>query len=152
MAKISKFQYELIFEFFSMILGFVIIIVSLRYGFGILGQPGPGLYPFFLGLAILLLSILLLILTAKSGSGEPLFDRYGIKKFLLATITFILWIIAMPYLGYVIDTLIVTYCLSKIMRLEGWLKPLALSIGTALFIYLLFDYWLYIDLPRGIFG
>ncbi len=34
----------------------------------------------------------------------------------------------------------------------GWWMPLAVSGGTALFIYLLFDYWLYIDLPRGILG
>jgi hypothetical protein len=38
------------------------------------------------------------------------------------------------------------------MGLEGWGKPLLLSFRTGLFIYLLFDYWLYIDLPRGIFG
>jgi hypothetical protein len=38
------------------------------------------------------------------------------------------------------------------MKLEGWLKPLSISFGTTLFIYLLFDYWLYIDLPKGILG
>ena len=58
----------------------------------------------------------------------------------------------MPILGYVLTTFAVTYAFCKIMKLEGWLKPLALSIATALFIYLLFDVWLYIDLPRGIFG
>jgi len=152
MAKVSKLHYELVFEFLSMILGLVIIIVSIRYGFGIWAQPGPGLYPFLLGAAILPLSILLLILTARSGNGETLFSKYGLKKFILVAMTFILWILVMPYLGYVIDTLIVTYCFSKIMRLEGWLKPLALSVGTALFIYLMFDYWLYIDLPRGFLG
>jgi hypothetical protein len=36
-----------------------------------------------------------------------------------------------------------------VMKLEGWVKPLVLSAATAIFIYLLFDYWLYIDLPRG---
>ena len=58
----------------------------------------------------------------------------------------------MPFLGYVIVTLLATYAFCKIMKLEGWWKPLAVSVGTALFIYLLFDYWLYIDLPRGILG
>jgi hypothetical protein len=29
---------------------------------------------------------------------------------------------------------------------------LAVSGGTTLFIYLLFDYWLYVDFPRGILG
>ena len=82
----------------------------------------------------------------------PLFDRGGIKTFLLMTAAFCLWIIVMPFLGYVIVTLLATYAFCKIMKLEGWWKPLAVSAGTALFIYLLFDYWLYIDLPRGILG
>jgi hypothetical protein len=63
-----------------------------------------------------------------------------------------LWIITMPVLGYVIATFAVSYAFCKIMKLEGWLKPLALSIATGVFIYLLFDVWLYIDLPRGILG
>ena len=82
----------------------------------------------------------------------PLFDRDGLKKFLLMSATFCLWIIVMPFLGYVIVTLFATYAFGKIMKLEGWWKPLAVSAGTALFIYLLFDYWLYIDLPRGFLG
>jgi hypothetical protein len=65
---------------------------------------------------------------------------------------FVFWIMVMPYLGYPIvtlATLITAFYLSKIMKLQGWLKPSILSAGMALFIYLLFDYWLYIDLPRG---
>ena len=58
----------------------------------------------------------------------------------------------MPWLGYVAVTLVSVFALSKIMQLEGWLKPLILSAATALFIYFLFDVWLYIDLPRGWWG
>ena len=58
----------------------------------------------------------------------------------------------MPYLGYVIVTFIAAFCLFKIMKLEGWIKPFILSTAIASFIYLLFDYWLYLDLPRGILG
>ena len=71
------------------------------------------------------------------------------KTFLSMIGAFVFWIIAMPYLGYPIATLITAFCLCKIMNLEGWLKPSILSAAMALFVYLLFDYWLYIDLPRG---
>ena len=67
-------------------------------------------------------------------------------------VTLCLWILLIPVLGYVPVTLVVTFTLCKIMQLEGWWKPFSLSAGTAFFIYLLFDYWLYIDLPRGILG
>ena len=154
MRKILKlFQPESFFNFLLMVLSVVIMIVSLRYGFGALRRPGPGLYPFFIGVFLILpFSIILFISGLKSKKSEPLFDQYGLRRILLMILTFILWIIAMPYLGYVIVTFVATCCFCKVMKLEGWLKPLALSVGTALFIYLLFDYWLYIDLPRGILG
>lgn len=153
MKKILKLlQPELFFTFLLMALGIVIIIVSLRYGFGALRRPGPGLYPFFVSLIIISSSIILLILGLKSKSSGPLFTKSGLKTFLLMVITFCLWIITMPVLGYVIVTFAVAFAFCKIMKLEGWLKPLALSVGTALFIYVLFDVWLYIDLPRGILG
>ena len=65
---------------------------------------------------------------------------------------FCLWILLMPLFGYLAMTLLATFGFCKIMKLEGWWKPLSISVGTTLFIYLLFDYWLYIDLPRGILG
>ncbi len=65
---------------------------------------------------------------------------------------FFLWILVMPWLGYVVVTLFITFGIAKIMKLEGFWKPFSISAGTALFIYLLFDYWLYIDLPKGILG
>ncbi len=48
-----------------------------------------------------------------------------------------------------LETLLATYAFAKTLALEGQVKPFALAAGTALFIYLLFDHWLYIDLPRG---
>ena len=65
---------------------------------------------------------------------------------------FCLWILLMPILGYVVVTVFAAFAFCKIMKLEGWGKPIFVSVGTALFIYLMFDYWLYIDLPKGLLG
>jgi hypothetical protein len=151
-AKFKIFQLETLFDFVLMVLGVAIIGISLAYGFGTFRRPGPGLYPFFIGVSIFVFSIVLLISELRSPMRAPLFDKEGIKTFLFMIATFCLWIIVMPFLGYVIVTLLATCAFGKIMKLEGWWKPLAVSAGTALFIYLLFDYWLYIDLPRGILG
>jgi hypothetical protein len=141
-----------LFDFVLMILGGVITMISLAYGFGTFRRPGPGLYPFFIGVCIFLFSIVLLIAGRRSPMSTPLFDPQSMKTFLLMTAAFCLWIVVMPVLGYVLVTFLATAAFAKIMKLEGWWKPLAVSAGTAFFIYLLFDYWLYIDLPRGILG
>ena len=143
---------EIFFDFLLFILGIVIIVVSLEYGFGALKQPGPGLYPFFLGLIIVPFSMVLVILGLKSKKAQPLFSRSSFITFSLMVISFVLWILSLPVLGYVISTFCVTFAFCKIMTLEGWLRPFILSACTALFVYLLFDVWLYIDLPRGMLG
>lgn len=147
-----KFHAELIFRYIVLVLGFLIVIFSIKYGFGNLRHPGSGLYTFFVGILIMIFSLIHIILPGKKTEGsEPLFNNnLELKKFLCMGIVFIFWIIGMPYLGYAIITFIATFFFSKISGLEGWLKPLALSAITSVFIYLLFDYWLYIDLPKGI--
>jgi hypothetical protein len=150
MARI--FRLETLFVLLLLVLGAAISVVSWGYGFGSLKQPGPGLYPFFIGVAIAAFAVILLVVEVRAGKCDPVLDRDGARTLVLMTLTFCLWIVAMPLLGYVIMTLLATYAFGKIMKLEGWRKPLAVAVGTALFIYLLFDHWLYIDLPRGILG
>jgi putative tricarboxylic transport membrane protein len=150
MEKAPAFKLEAFFVFLLLVLGSAISAISWGYGFGSLRQPGPGLYPFFIGAAIAVFSFFILISELRTGTSNPLLDKAGAKTLVLMTLTFCLWILAMPLLGYVVVTLLATYAFCKIMKLEGWWKPLAVSAGTALSIYVLFDYWLYVDLPRGI--
>jgi putative tricarboxylic transport membrane protein len=146
------YSFEAAFDVLLLVLGGVIAYVSWGYGFGSLSRPGPGLYPFFIGLAIVVFSLFTLLSHLRSGTAAAPIDTSARKTFALMVATFCVWIAAMPLLGYVAVTLIATYAFCKAMNLEGWRKPLAVSAGTALFIYVLFDYWLYIDLPRGIFS
>ena len=152
MEKLKRFSLETAVECLLAFLGLVIMVFSLAYGFGTLRRPGPGLYPFFIGLFISVFSAALLISDPKPKDRSALFAPQGRKTFLLMIAVFCLWILLMPLLGYVVVTLLATYAFGKIMKLEGWWKPISLSAGTALFLYLLFDYWLYIDLPKGFWG
>lgn len=140
------------FNLFLAAVGVAIVMVSMRYGFGSLARPGPGLYPAFLGAAITLCALLVLAGDLRAGSGGHGPGRGAGFTLFAMTATFSLWILAMPWLGYVLVTLLAVFSFAKIMRLEGWRKPLALAVATALFIYLLFDHWLYVDLPRGLLG
>jgi putative tricarboxylic transport membrane protein len=128
----------------------VVIVLSVSYNLGSIRKPGPGLYPFAVGLLILPLDLLVFISSLKRPQEDRSLDKRGIVTVLSFVCACVFWIVAMPYAGYPIVTFISTFILSKVMKLEGWVKPLILSVGVAIFIYLLFDYWLYIDLPRGI--
>ena len=150
MQSASRFGLEAAFDALLLAAGAVIAYVSWGYGFGSLSRPGPGLYPFFIGIAIVVFAFFTLAGNLRTIKTHWVFDRGGRRTFAIMAATFCLWILAMPILGYVLVTLIGTFVFAKAVKLEGWGKPLALACGTALFIYLLFDVWLYIDLPRGV--
>ncbi len=152
MALFKKISPEAFFSLLLALLGGITAVLSWRYGLGTLRRPGPGLYPLFIGLAIVAFSLLLFKSELKTRALVPLFGSGSLKTFLFMAVAFCLWIVVMPWLGYVLVTLLVTFGIAKIMKLEGFWKPFSVSAGTALFIYILFDYWLYIDLPRGILG
>jgi hypothetical protein len=148
----SRFGLETAFDTLLLGTGVAIAYVSWGYGFGSLSRPGPGLYPFFIGIAIAVFAFFTLIGNVRAARALPVLDRGGARTFAIMTVTLCLWILTMPILGYVLVTLAATFVFAKAVKLEGWVKPLALACGTALFIFLLFDVWLYIDLPRGVFG
>ena len=151
MGKTLKFQAETILNLLLLIIGIVVMIESLNIGFGTLRAPGSGLFTFLSGL-LMILTNFVMILKPKAKKSDIVLDRYGTKKFVYMGITMVLWIILMPLLGYLVVTFIATFVLAKIMKLEGWVKPFFLSIGTAALCYVLFDYVLYLDLPRGFLG
>ena len=151
MTGVGRFG-EIAFDVLLLAIGAAIAYVSWGYGFGSLARPGPGLYPFFVGVAIAIFAAILTAAHVKSPPEPEPFERGQRTTLVLMAATFCLWILAMPLLGYVLVTALATFAFCKTMKLEGWRKPFAISAGTAFFIYLLFDKWLYIDLPRGIFG
>lgn len=145
-------RWQILFDLMMAVLGVVIMAISWGYGFGTGQNPGPGLYPFFIGLALVIFGAFLLFSDLRKSDPITLFDKDAILIFLLIVVAFCLWILLMPLLGYHLVTLLTTFWFCKIMKLEGWWKPLSVSAGTTLFIYLVFDVWLYTDLSRGIWG
>lgn len=151
MIRPHKFQAETIFNIILMLLSLYILIGSVQLGFGTMKEPDAGFFPFLGGLVILISNAT--VLFQKVRENERIFkEKPGVKIFLSIIFIFVFWIVVMPSLGYVIVSFVAAFSLFKLMKLEGWIKPLILSVAIALFIYLLFDYWLYIDLPRGILG
>ena len=65
----------------------------------------------------------------------------------------ILYVIAMPYLGFVIATLIFTFGIMLYLGMRNIFALVLTPLGVTLFGYFVFNYLLYIFLPRGvIFG
>lgn len=144
---------ETLFTSVLTLLGPVIVLAAVRYGFGSPREPGPGFFPCFVGILIIIFGGILLWPRRGEKKEQRLFDnRDGIWRFWLAAASLVLWLLLLDSLGFLIITFIVTLIDAKIFKLEGWVKPVFLAAGTTLMIFLLFDVWFYTDLPRGFLG
>lgn len=151
MAKSPRVAAESVFNWVLVLLALFIIAESFQMGFGSMRKPGSGLFTIFCGGLLLVLNGLKLI----KGSGSAIrsiFNAGEGTNFLIIVLPFFGWILFIDPLGYVLATFLSTLVLAKILKLEGWRKPLLLSFGTASACFVLFDYLLYLDLPRGILG
>ena len=134
------------------IVGLGIAVLSLKLGFGTLNKPGAGLFPFLCGLIIFIESLMLLFFKGQTRDAKTSSNSYERKHLLSMSMIFILWILLMPVLGYIPITFLAAVSFSKAIGLEGWRKPVLLAAGITVFCYLLFDVYLYVDLPRGLLG
>lgn len=131
--------------------GIVIAVTAFGYGFGSFRTPGPGFFPFFIGLCISGLGMATLISEVRLPKNKTLFDsEEGENRFLLTSAAIISWVALLDFAGFFIMTFIVTFSLCKIFDLKGIIKPFLLSLGTSIFIYMVFELWFYSDLPRGL--
>ena len=73
----------------------MIIIPSLKLGFGTLSRPGSGLAPFGAGIAITGSSLLLMIFTKPMPRvlGQPVFTGHETKIYLMLIGVFVGWIV-----------------------------------------------------------
>lgn len=150
--RAASFRSETVFTAILTGFGMVIIAMSVQLGLGSMREPGPGFFPFFIGVLILVFGIPAVKKAGQDGGHEAALDAAGKRRFLAMFAAFCAWLIFMPWLGFVLVTFLASLAFARIMGLSGWLRPLALSLGIAAFIYLLFEVWFYVDLPRGILG
>lgn len=129
---------------------------SVRLSLGEFYKPGSGYFSFLAGGILGILSFLVFL---QSFKGLPEDERRAFwpdpQRGLKATyviISLILYAIGMEYLGFFFSTVLFLGILLKVIDPQSWLVVLAVSILGAIISYLIFLYWLDVQLPQGILG
>ena len=116
-------------------------------------SPGPGLFPFWLGLALVVLAI---PITVKGGSDVGPADRpattaaSGRQIALVVTVVLATPLLLEP-VGYMITMTLVTLVLLRLSR-HTWRTAALVGFGAVACTYLLFDGVFGLRLPQGILG
>jgi putative tricarboxylic transport membrane protein len=117
---------------------------------GSLRQPGPGFFPFWGGLALGILSLILLARSLKSRErlGSIVIPWPALLLVLGALLAYLLFL---ETLGFVTVTFLFLLLLFRFGR-TGWIKSGGWAFIATSVVYLVFKFWLQVQLPRGLLG
>jgi putative tricarboxylic transport membrane protein len=130
-----------------------ILFESRKYPLGKIDNPGPGFLPLLLGLAIGGMSILLLIRgwKKKTEAGSPAWpDRAGWFRVILIFSVTLLFTLFFEITGYIVNIFVLFLVLLRPVGKQKWSWTICISVGATVVSYLLFDRWLMLPLPRGV--
>jgi len=138
---------------FWVFLSIFFCIESWRLGLGSFKVPGPGFFPFLASLVIGLLAVILFWRERKSKLVEKAVLLFKGKK--IGNVIFILgFLFAYPLLldelGFFLCTLFFVGFSIKMFKQQKLKVVLGISISVTIVAYLLFNVWLTIPLPKGV--
>jgi len=128
----------------------IVIYGSIQAGIG-WGDEGPkaGFFPFYVGLTILIASVVNLI-HARTVPRSDLFAEWGqLRQVLWVVIPTAIYVGVIPWIGiYVSSTLLVAFFMRRLGN-YGWALIAAIALGVPLVVFLVFERWFLVPLPKG---
>ena len=124
-----------------------------RLRLGSVTEPGAGFIFFWSGLILVLLSLVVLLDSIRSA--EDAVQEMGEMnwaKIALVLLSLLLYAFFLERLGFVLTTFVLlSFLLGWIERIN-WARSLGVASAAVLACFAIFELWLKIRLPKGIFG
>jgi putative tricarboxylic transport membrane protein len=117
--------------------------------------PGPGLFPFGLGVILAVLSASLFIehsSSRKQDKASPFPDRKGSIAVGLVILALLAYILLINTLGFVLTTLLFVLFLMGVVQHDKPRTTIITAVAVAVMLYLIFEVGLGARLPRGPLG
>ena len=135
----------------------LICIGSLQLSLGTFNNPGPGFFPFGAGLILGILAAVVFVqprraASSSKGNRESVLVSPGAgKKIVLTTVALLAYVVGMEYLGFLISTFIFLAFVLRTIEPQRWGVVILESLLASGICYFVFQIWLQVELPRGIF-
>ncbi|MBN1106141.1 MAG: tripartite tricarboxylate transporter TctB family protein [Deltaproteobacteria bacterium] len=133
---------------------------SFSLGVGGILQPGPGFFPLLVGSILVFLSVLTLIGDIRRTSPKPLGTppegsggaekRRHYSDVLVTSVCLILFTVAIEPLGFLASMFCLVVFLVGGMGRKSWKAAILYSLVAVLFVHIVFERWLMIQLPLGV--
>ena len=139
--------------FFWVAVGLLSCYGASRLGLGSVAEPGAGFIFFWSGLVLIILSLIVFTDAVRS-SEDTVREMPEINwpKIALVLFTLLLYAFFLEKLGFVFTTFVLMSFLLGCIQGAGWFRSFSVAGAAALTSYAMFELWLKIRLPKGIFG
>ncbi len=149
-------RYNKVAAVFFFFVGLFFALYARRVEIGTWTEPGPGFLPFWAGLTLLAMGLLLLFKSYRQPAGAPassFFPQPDSWKRVSATfLSLIAYNLLLTTLGFTITTFLLLAFLIRFIFPQTWTRTLTVSVLGSIFARLLFINFLETQLPKGLFG
>ncbi|CAN5393349.1 tripartite tricarboxylate transporter TctB family protein [soil metagenome] len=138
---------------FCILLGLITIIGSLKVGIG-WGVEGPksGFFPFYIGVIIVFASAVNCTQLLREPDDGRLFSEWGqLRQVLCILVPTTIYALSIPYLGIYMASVVLIALFMRWLGKYPWSTTTAIALGVPFAIYLFFEKWFLIPLPKGPF-
>ena len=115
------------------------------------GGPGPAFMPFWLGLVMALLALILLLRSLKEQNpGAAWLPRgEGLRDMLVVLAATVAFVALLNVTGMIIGTALYLAVLVRYLGRHRWWVTLSVALAAAGFNWLVFVHWLHVPMPEG---
>jgi putative tricarboxylic transport membrane protein len=116
--------------------------------------PGSAFLPFWLGVALAILAVILLVSAVRQPDPGPAWAPrgHGAIRFVVVIIATAAFIVLMPWLGMVLATALFLAALLRGLERRSWPTTLGVAAGVAAANWVIFTRWLGVPFPTGPLG
>ncbi|GAA2454286.1 tripartite tricarboxylate transporter TctB family protein [Actinomadura vinacea] len=130
----------------TLVTGAVAAVLSWNLGVGTLAAPGAGLWPLVVGVAMVVVSALLVLRSRPRGDEEP-FTKDAVTV-AIAVASLLGYAVLFELVGFEVPTLALLVLWMKGLGRESWRVTAAVSVVATAVLYLLFITGLGVSLPH----
>ena len=138
---------------FWIAVGLLACFGATRLGLGNVTEPGAGFIFFWSALILVILS--LIVLADSIRASEDTVREMGEMnwtKIALVLFSLLLYAFFLERLGFVLTTFVLMSFLLGCVEGTNWFRSLGVACAAAMASYAMFELWLKIRLPKGLFG
>jgi len=138
--------YQLVGALAALALGVFGAWRSLTYGLNTLSDPGPGLWPLVVSVALIVLAVVLLVTGRRLHDSEA-FTRSSLLP-VVGFLTFVAVAVLLPVIGFELPSLVLCLVWTRFLGGESWRSSVLVSVCAVAAFHLLFVELLGVPLPR----